>query len=144
MSSHTIPITHAPLVTIVKTRSSMNVLLEHITQCWLLRTSFGANQYLKDTSLMSLHPQVLKIIFAKEVTIALKDQQRAKQFFARQAHTVTFQVLESLLIAQCAPQATIVQTKRWTLSLAQSVIIAQLAWNLRPPALSELSEQAKA
>ena len=89
------------------------------------------------------HQLALKIIFAKKDITVLKDQLKVKHFYVQLVLTATFQELESLLIVQFVPPATIALTKQWTLSLAQSAIIVQLAWNLLFLAPLELLEQVK-
>jgi hypothetical protein len=104
----------------------MNALKEHIMQCWLLKIFHGVFQYLRDTSLTLQLPLALKIIFAREDIIALKNRLKEKQCFVLQEHIATFLGLVNLLIVQFALLATTVQTKQWILSFALSATIAPL------------------
>jgi hypothetical protein len=60
----------------------------------------------------------LKIIFAREGIIALKDQLKEKKCSVLLEHIATFLVLVNLLTVQCVQLATTAQIKQWILSLA--------------------------
>jgi hypothetical protein len=60
----------------------------------------------------------LKIIFAREAIIVLKDQLKEKKYFVLLEHIATFLVLVNLLTVQCVQLAITAQIKQWILSLA--------------------------
>jgi len=95
-------------------------------QFWLLKTVHGVSQYLRDTIQTWLLPLALKIIFAREDIIALKDQLKEKQCFVQLEHTETFLELVNLLTVQFVQLATTAQIKQWIRSLALLATIALL------------------